>query len=451
MLSHEKAIKKNRLIAFSIALLLLFPNSIQLRPLAVPIGPFYITAVEIIIFFLIGLWLFKRLFSPPQIKTDLFKKYIFSFLILYFVYLIFGIISQGFILALGDFRNYLPIILYFPIVYFFNSESAVCEIRKAIFFVLIIVSAYTIVLFLFFNDFMSAQAVKAGKKILGERIYIINSLSTLFVYLNYIIVKLFTPDSKFRGKAVFFIILVSNAFMLLIMQSRSLWVMFAIISMLSIFSFRNFSLKIRYLFSGFFAIILLVAIGYMSISVLNYTPPAIERIQNSVVDRASSFFDLTKIGDNNTNKAASIGTLETRLETAKKVTEDYVLPHIYLGTGFGSQIPMVDSRGNIYMWKFHIDNAYLSILAKFGIPGFILYFAFTAKILISLFRLLRLRKISYEDAILVKGFMAFIFACIFASFFSSIFIRQQPLIVGFLIMLGEIEFMHVKYRSDVAS
>jgi len=441
---------RNNFYAVLITLLLLFPVSLQLRPLAVPVGSFYITAVEIIIFFLFSVWAFQQVFTGKKlVKGTLFGHYIIIFLIMFSVYLLFGLIFYGPVLALGDFRQYFPIILYFPIIHFFNFEQSIGNLRKKIFFVLITVAIYTIILFVFFNDFMAAQAIKDGKRIVGERIYIVNSLAVLFAYLGFVVAILLNPDSKFFKRILSFIIVVINAVMLLIMQSRSLWVMFSIILLLSAFSFKNYFSRLKYILIGFYSVFLFIAIAYFSVNVFNYTPSVVKRVQNSIIDRVISFKDLAKIGQKNTHKAKSIGTLETRFETAKRVTKDYIIPNFFLGSGFGSQIPMVNTHGMIYKWKFQIDNAYLTILAKFGLLGFLLYGLFAIKIVRSLFAIIRSPKISYEDSILAKSFLYMIIALILGAFFSSIFIRQQPLIVGFLIMIGEIEFMHSKYKSRI--
>ena len=177
----------------------------------------------------------------------------------------------------------------------------------------------------------------------------------------------------------------------------------------------------------------------------DYTPSVVRRIQSSVVDRLVSFTELGKVGQRDGKKTASIGTLETRLETAKRVTKDHIIPNLFLGSGFGSQIPMVDSRGNIFKWKFQVDNAYLTILAKFGLLGFLVYFLFTLKIIRCLLKIIRSPDITDEDAMLAKSFLYMMIAIVMGSLTSSIFIRQQPLIVGFLIMLCETERLARKY------
>jgi hypothetical protein len=429
-----------------VGLILIIPLSLQLRPIAIPAGSFHITLVECIIIYLILAWPLRQLFHQKKLFGDtIFGRYVFLIIFLYSLHLLMGLFFHGAELALGDFRQYLPFFLFFPLISYFDSDQTIGRLRKTVFFILVIVAFYSVILFTFFNEFLSVKAVDQGMQVLGERIYIVNSLSVLFAYLSFMTVKVFKPGSKMKIKLIYLIIIGLNGLMVLIMQSRNLWVMFAIIVLLSVFSLKNNVSKVKFVLIGVYSVILIVSVGYVSVNVFNYKPSMIRRIQGSVLDRLISFTELGKVGTHVAKNTVSIGTLETRLETAQRVIEDHIIPNFLFGSGFGSQIPMVDSKGNIFQWKFQIDNAYLTVLAKFGIIGFLLYLLLTIKIVKSLFRIINTPDVSDEDAILAKSFIYMILGIIIGSFTSSIFIRQQPLIVGFLIMLTETERLAGKY------
>ena len=433
--------------ALLLGLVLLSPLSLQFKPLAIPLGPFYLTLVEGAILLLIFLWPFHRLGQREKgVRHTQFGGYVLLFMIFFSLHLLFGIVSHGVILALGDFRQYLPVFLFFPMVDYFNTTEKVRQLRKVVLGIILIVAFYSIVMFVFFNDFLAGMAVKQGMRVLGERIYMVNSLSILFSYLGYVIARLFQPGVKTGHRLVFILIIALNGFMVTIMQSRSLWVMFAVIMLLSFFSMKSMASKIKYVIGGAYFLLLLLSMAYLSVTVFDYTPRVVKRVQTTVVDRVVSFTELSRVGKQHAQKTTSLDTLETRLQTAKRVATDHVMPNFILGSGFGSKIPMVDSRGNIFAWKFQIDNAYLTVLAKFGVTGFLLYLLFTIKIARTLFQVIFAPGVPDEDVMLAKSFLYMILVLTMGAFTSSIFIRQQPLIVGFLIMLCETELMAAKYK-----
>lgn len=431
-----------------IFLLLLLPATHQLRPLSFPVGSFYITATESILFLIMIVWVIQGLSATKKIQRKLaLRILIYLFASFFSVHLLVGIFIYGPVMAFGDFRQYIPIALYFPLVHIYRSEQAISHLRKAMFWLLIIVALYTTFVFAFFNDFMTAMALKQGTKLLSERIVMFNSLMVLFSYLGFIIAILFTGEFSYKKRAICLCILSLNSIMLLIMQSRTQWLIFILISFLSAFSFKNNFKKIIYLFNFGYCIIFFVSIGYLCVYTFDYTPSIVKRVQDSVVDRAASFMDIGKIGQKKQGKAESIATVETRVETSKLVAEEYVLPNLLFGLGFGAQLPVVNKFGEVYSWKFQIDNGYLTILAKFGLIGFALYLVLTTKIIFILFKILKSPQIENTDALIAKSFLYMISALIIGSFFSSIFIRQQASIVGFLIMISEVEFLNSKYRK----
>ena len=246
---------KNRIYNLLFGLILIVPLSLQLRPIAIPVGSFYITLVEGAVIFLIVAWPFRQLTKRENLLRQTYLgRYVFILIIMYSVYLLFGLVFFGPVLALGDFRQYLPLFLFFPMVSYFHSAEAVKRFRQAVFWVLVLVAFYSVVLFIFFNDFLAAKAIEQDMRVLGNRIYMVNSLAVLFAYLGYATASVFNPGSSFKHKAICLAIIGLNGLMVLFMQSRSLWAMFAIIIFLSIFSLKNNLVKFKFIFLGGYAL-----------------------------------------------------------------------------------------------------------------------------------------------------------------------------------------------------
>lgn len=425
--SHPKAIDRVLLL-----LIFLFPSSFQLTPLAVPIGDSFITFVEIFIFILLARWI-----ADLIVSGNVYKSYfdnLFLFLLIYLAFsLVLGSVRFGTFKALGDFRSYFPLFLYFWVMRFFGNEIDLSQIRYRIFDVMIIVSIYVLLIFFFFRG-----AIASVDKMMN-RVFFDNTLFLLIIYAGYLIGKTLV----FKKKGVYFLSLLGlSTLMLLVIQARSYWVAFSITIGIVILYLRRVFFK-----SGFFLVATWIIFTFIiTITfIFNVFPNEMlgfEDVMSSISERAISLVNPKKtLFEYETMTLSEIETIGTRVETAKVVWRDYVLENPLLGTGFGGELPMVSRFGGLSLKKFSIDNGYLTIIAKFGFIGLIIYGLIVLHLCQNLFRIIK-SPLSYKDEqLLAVSFLGGIFAMLFASNFTSIFIRQQPSIVAFLFMLVETEVM----------
>ncbi|MFH2093449.1 MAG: O-antigen ligase family protein [Pseudomonadota bacterium] len=420
-------------------LIVLIPSSYQLPVIALPLGSFYITLVEMMIFFIFILWGIQALFSrTAKDVRPLFSKYIIIMLCLYVAYIIFGLFQRDALTVLGDFRQYLPLALYFPLLHALHNPNSLEKLRWALFNSLIIISVYIIVVITFFSGPLTAYAVKGNTGFTGERIFIDNSVFLFLSYLGYIIAALFAGSLSGARRMVHLAVIFLSTLVLLIMQVRSFWIMTAIIIIFSYFSFKSAILKFKYISIVTVSTLVLVTIAFLTLQATDYRSKTIDNIK----DRFASLSDMDKIGKTGAKRAESVGSIETRLATAEYALEKYIIPNWFFGLGFGAQTPMVNSLGSVGIMKYQIDNGYLTLLLKFGVFGLFFYALFTLKIALSIFRIIFNPQTGQEDVWLAKSFLYAIIAMIAGSFFTSIFIREQVCIVSFVIMLCEIEWMN---------
>lgn len=434
-------------VTFLIFLLLLIPSTYQLPQIAVPISSFYITAFEILTIALFVMWVFSFLFLSSSLrKKTLFGPYVFVLLVLYSLYILVGLFNLDATHVLGDFRQYMPLVLYFPLINYYNKGERIASLRKAVFAILIIVPLYVIIGFVFFNNFLLAHALKDAAAMIGDRIFFDNNLFVFFAYLGYMLVIAFNPGNSLSKRVLFAWIISLNSMMLVIMQFRTFWAMLVMVFALSFFSMRSFFGKFKYAFTITASLLFFLSSVYLVSLVADYKPAFINKIENSIYDRVGSFADLGQVGHLTAKRSASLGTVDTRIVTAKAVLKDYIAPNWLFGVGFGGQLPMVNVYGEVYTMKYQIDNGYLTIIAKFGLFGFLIYLLFSVKIVRSIFTIMRSNAVESDDRLIAESFLYAIIAMVFGSMFSSDFIREQVCILGFLIMLCEIEWIHMKYK-----
>ena len=418
-------------------------------PIAVPLESFYITAVELCIVAILLVFVVDALFRHKRVSNSgLFKNNVIVLLLLYAGHIVYGITVNGIVPTLGDFRQYIPLVLYFPIVSIGLSEHNVNSFRLKSFFVLAVVAVYVLISFMYFQNIFITYAPKEHARILRDRVFFDNTLFLFFMYLGYLIVSLYSDNSGLLKKAFFVIVIFVNILMFIISQTRNLWIMFIFVSMASVLLFDVGFHKLKYVVISTYVTLLFICLIYVGVSVLGYVPSVITKIQHSLVERASSILLIDSIDGRGVRKIESIGSVVTRIETAKVVWNQYIKPNWLFGTGFGTKLPMVYNR-QVYLWKYQIDNGYLTILAKFGLIGFLFYLFMFVKIIQSSLAIVTSKYIDNNDRLLVKSIMVGMLAVIFGSVFSSIFIRAQASIVAFVIILCEIEIIQNKLLNNI--
>jgi len=411
-------------------LIFLLPSSFQLTPPAIPIGNFYITLVEICLFILLGHWLLDLLVSGTGYVSPLDK--VFSLFLAYLcLSLIFGSQHFGVNKALGDFRQYLPLFLYFWVMRFFGFAKDLSRVRQGILNVTIVVAIYVVFIFLFFRGAI------ATRESLAERVFFDNTMLPLMIYGGYVLgIALMKNEKSHKGFAS--ILLASNFIMLIVMQVRTYWIAFAIVIAMATFNQRRAFFKTAIMVKNAYWVSLILAVTFLFLTFVPAETIGLQEAMTSVKERIESLisFEQTFLGQENT-WVTETETVGTRLATAKVVWNEYVMNSPLFGTGLGGEIPIMSRLGGVVLMKYSIDNGYLTILAKFGVIGFALYGLIIWRLCQMLYRII-VSPFSHDDEkLLAYSFLAGVAAMLVASFFSSNFIRQQPALVAFLFMLAE--------------
>ncbi len=431
---------------FLIALIILLPSSFQLPQPALPVGSFYITAVEMLVFAILFLGVMEVLFQKRQrLGRTLFGRQVLIILCLYTLYVIVGLFQRDATKVLGDFRQYMPLVLYFPLRTMFLDQSRSEGRRRVLLTAVMIVSVYIIIIAVFFMSRLKAYSAANLATFADDRIFIDNSLFLFLAYLGYMVAHFFSSDSVL-SRRVFYLAAISLGILaLLLMQVRTFWVVTVIILFLSILSFRGFGKKLHYAVSTLFLSLFMAVLIPLAMGVISPNSKTLDSIKERVV----SFSELDKVGQRKAKRSESMGSLDTRLATAKLVMNKYIAENWISGLGFGGEIPLANILGSSFM-KYQIDNGYLTLLAKFGVFGMLFYLALTAKIIRSLFRIISDPLSERDEVFLAKSFLYAIPAMAIGSVSTSVFIREQACIVSFVIMLCEIEAINYRLSNRKA-
>lgn len=428
--------RMNRLETALLLLIFALPSSFQLKPPAVPVGDFYITVVELCIFIFLGHWICDLLVSGKGYKSSL-DGYFVLFLSYLCLSLYIGVASFGVGKAFGDFRQYLALFLYFWALRFLGLQLDLSRIRQRIFQVMIVVSGYILLAFLFFRGKL------ATSEIMAERVFFDNTLLLVMCYSGYLVGKWLGSQRQKLALAV----LVASGLMLLVMQVRSYWVAYAFILAASALRHRKAIVRSGVMVKVAYCTVALFFSGMLLLSVA--PTERMSGVLTSVGGRVASLVHLeeTLFGWQSQGASSDTETIGTRMMTAQTVWNDYVLKSPLFGTGCGGELPMVSRLGGVGLMKFSIDNGYLTVLAKFGAIGFLIYGAIIWRLCLILYRNYRSSFATEEEKLLAYSFLVGIVGMLVASFFSSIFIRQQPSLIGFLFVVAETEVMRRNIRA----
>lgn len=430
-----------------ITLIILAPSSFHLPQIALPVGTFYITIVEILIFVCVAVWLIRLPFQGIGAGGKrLFSKYVASLLVLYAVYITVGLFQRSPIAVLGDFRQYMPLVLYYPLMQALSGQEDMEKLRRALYVSLAVISLYIIVIFAFFRADLLAYSRRGKIDMESSRIFIDNGVFLFFAYLGYFIAALNSGRLRFSRRVFYASLIILNLLALLIMQMRTFWVMAALSLILSFFSIKGAAYKLKYAGMAAVAVLIVAVLIIIPMQVSNYRSKTVD----SIKDRVASFSDLDKVGKHRVKRAESVGSIDTRIETAKHVMKKYIAPNWLFGLGFGGKIEMVNYLGAATEKK-RIDNGYITLLAKFGVFGMLFYFSLTLKMIISLFRIMRHPKATEDDIYLARSFLCALIVMAAGSMGETVFVWEQACIVGFVVMLCEIEFLYRRLSSAPGS
>jgi len=414
-------------------LIFLLPSSFQVTPPAIPIGDFYITLVEICIFILLGHWILELLSSGKGYRSSL-DGYYLLFISYLCLSLLIGFSHFGGKMAFADFRNYLPLFLYFWAMRFFGLAPDLSRVRQLIYNVMIVVAAYILFLFLFFRDILATSDKMA------ERVLFDNTIFLLMCYGGYMVGKLVINNNK---RAFMFANLALNGLMLLVMQVRSYWVAFVFVIGASVLQQRRSVLRTSIVVKTTFLFVASVFTITLLISIVPTELTGLSGAVSSMRERVASLVNIeqTLFGWESHGSSSDTETIGTRVMSTQVVWNNYFLKNPFFGTGFGGELPMVSRLGGIVQMKYSVDNGYLTILAKFGVIGFALYGLIIWRLCILLYHISKSLYANDDERLLARSFLTGLFAILIASFFSSISVRQQPSLIAFLFMVAETEVM----------
>jgi hypothetical protein len=413
-------------------LIFLVPSTFQFEPPAIPIGDFYVTVVEVCIGGLVLIWVATSLMRRPPSRAP-FTGGIVALLVVLAISVAAGVRQYGPVKALGDARQYVALCLYFWAIRDLSTGERLANVREWLVGVLGIVAAYVVAVFAFFRGELAGYAALRGAStVMEDRVFFDNTLFLLLVYAGYLLNKALVS----RQRRYWYLgVLASNAAMLLVMQVRTYWVAFAIVVLAVCWAERRSLVRARVIAPMAFMLLLLVAGGIAASlvdeDVWGGAGTSIAERVTSLVHFRETFFE------NSVKTTTEVETLSTRRATAEVVWREYVIPNIVFGVAMGGELPMVNAYGSVEVMKYQIDNGYLTILAKFGmvglgVAGFVIW-----QVMQCLRRVLRSVMATEEERMLARSMLSGIVAVLVASGFSSVFVRQQPSLVAFTLVLAE--------------
>jgi hypothetical protein len=429
-----------------LTVIFLVPSTFHFEPPAIPIGEFYVTIVELCIGALLVRWAAVALLRPGRGPRTPFTLPVTILLGIIAVSIASGIPRYGATRTLGDARQYLPLALYFWAMRRLANVDRLEAVRHRMFAVLAIVGLYVVVIFLFFRGQLAAYAATKGARVIEDRVVFDNTLFILFLYAGYILNRLIVAREM---QPLLMGLLVVNVVMLVVMQVRTYWIAFFVIAAVIAWSERRTLLHPRMALKAALGVPLILA-GVLALKLVDNA--AWGNVGTSISERVTSLIQFRETFlEANVKTTTEVETLGTRRETARAVLNDYILPNPVFGIGLGGELPMVNSLGSTVMMKYQIDNGFLTILAKFGLVGFLLYGLVVLQVARRLVRVLRSSVATEEERMLARSLLAGVAAVLIASGFSSVFVRQQPSIVAFLLLLAETTVLTRSVRARKAA
>ena len=353
--------------------------------------------------FLIILVLFtfnKHTFSI--LKIIKINSIIYFFLFLNFIRLILNTSEFG-LIALRDATYSIDMLFLFASLFIFSNGEVfhkfVNFLKFSFFFV------FLFIVFWFFNDFFEKFSPRISS-VTGQSSSLFFNWSTISFYLIWFsFYRIIFSDKK--NKILDLVILLSFIlFSLIVFQRRFIYLCLISLFLVSIFFNKKDTFKI----------LTILLTGIMVIPILNYIGISLEgkigKISNIFffVEHLSSA--LPGYTGNDNEFIVSSGTAEKRLEFFSYVLQKQ-LSNLYLflfGSGFGQ--PLVDfvATGGITVREPH--NMYLTIFARSGFIGFILFLLINLrliKIWFETYNFLKIKKNSLNYKLLIFSGIYFLF------------------------------------------
>lgn len=306
----------------------------------------------IIITFYLGLILKKLLINKGITKTKLTG--LDKPMIIFYIYIILNSLISIRINSkqniLQNLKYFIIIVLvYFMIKKFIKQTNNIYEFLNLI---TISLGINSIIIFAIYR----LTNVSLLELLDWEGRYGISSQTLYIITVPYCVYLLNKQELDIKNKILVFLNIVLELYLLMINGSRSITIAMIIIGLYIAFKIISDGIRYKSIVRYFKSIFMIIAILVTFLVGCIY----LYESNSIIVQRMDDFV----------NKTGTIANLDSR-----SLTNDYNMSLVkesnYKGYGIGENLYMIGSEGNIYSIRPFIDNAFVSLLYKFGIVTFI--------------------------------------------------------------------------------
>lgn len=393
-------------------------------------------------FFLIaGFFLFKINSSLLILKEVNLQIIVLIWIFYNFVKIIFGVNEYGQI-AIRDASFSIDIFFLLISLKLFNMDDPVHEIRKLFKYCFIILIIF--ILAWFFKSFFRQFDIKVLSPTSQQSYLFFNfqTLSFLCAWFSFYLLT-FENNKNFFSVVVFLLLTI---FTLIIFQRRSIYLIYFSIFIFSLFYNPKSSLKLL-------AIILL---GLLCLPLLNFANLIPEGYLGKA-DNIYFFIDHIKsIFSNNLleydNFKSTQGTAQIRIQWWNEIISTNFSNYFYLFFGREYGIPLTNFIGSKSIIIREPHNMYLTIFARTGIIGSLIYIILTIKLIkiwIKAFKLSKNKLFKNENKILI--FLAIFIISIYSGCISDSMLTSNYYSIVFNISWSIIILVYLKLKNIKAN
>jgi O-antigen ligase len=386
------------LIVSIMAYLLLFMHQAQLSNAVAP--PLDIPEILFSIIFFPGLvfWFVRRFYKHELFIHDWGDIALFLFLAYGFCE-IFVAVAQGFAFIKGvrELLLFVPLLLIFPVRKEAERKRGMVLVVWSFLSMSAIVGLFIIVRYRI--DLSSANyfwQVASSRQQREEALYM----------CSIIILLAFLSGRQFR-KSIMILFLAINVFALATTFSRGYWITSALGILLMGFFLKEEARKRMISLTGF-------AIVVAAVAAFIILPRLFGPFLTGLLERVSSI---------STNAISLRSRLAESQAVVRKISGSPVI-----GYGSGALFSFYDILSNTTLRTWYIHNAYLFLLFKFGVVGFLLFFAMYAKRFSALITFWRKTSSEFENALVSIGVVISLMM-LFLSFTSPQFFDKGALMI----------------------
>lgn len=347
-----------------------FMDELKIVPIKGEFGSLQVGDLFFIVFILL---LFFRFFTRDilvNLKSYRWALIFVSLFVVYWIIRLFVTYEHEFAKGvLNQFRFYVYYLFLFFIAIRIRTQEDVINIIKAIFILSIIAFAFEMIFVGLHNipsmrSFFYHRTPMFYKEVYVERRFILLNFKNLFIFFPFLLNTVFLRGRLGFNKMLSFIGVGCISFIMLLCQSRAMWLVLIFGSLISVFL-----LFLKGKFSLFqhmksFVLFLLLAIFVLVFLVVgtSFTPKLTKALQ----DRIDSI-SIAKV--TGYQKGKEMGSLKSRIESYKLVFRKVEGYYIF-GKGLGA---LIDPYGGFH---FFIDSTYLMTLWNGGLFALLLLLTF---------------------------------------------------------------------------